>query len=159
MDVNTLINHYSVQLDVLMNALIALLLGGLVGFERELKGRPAGMRTHMLVTVAAALFVNLSQLMAETGLTGSGSNGITFDPSRALVAVVTGVSFLGAGTIFRSEDGVKGLTTAATLLFASALGITVAIGEYLLALTLTVFVLTALRTLAVIEKRVSKGRS
>jgi putative Mg2+ transporter-C (MgtC) family protein len=105
----------------------------------------------MLVSGAAAFIVHLSYILAE------GSAGRT-DPLRVIEAVVTGVSFIGAGTIIRrSEDlEVEGLTTAATLLFTAAIGIAVALGEAWLAGAVTVVVLATLRAVALLEKRVPK---
>ncbi|MDX1694032.1 MAG: MgtC/SapB family protein [Ketobacteraceae bacterium] len=153
---STLYADYTTQIGILINAMVALVLGGIIGFERELKRRPAGMRTHFLVAVSAALFINLSELLVNISPGEAGSHLVNFDPSRALVAIVTGISFLGAGTIFRSEDGVTGLTTAATLLFAGAMGITVALGEYVLATALTLLIVALLRILGAVEDYINR---
>lgn len=102
--------------------LLAALLGGIIGWEREKRGRPAGIRTHVLVATAAALFTAI---------------GIAFDPSdplRVAANVVTGIGFLGAGMIIRDRGGVHGLTTAASIWGVAALGTAVALGFYVLAL-------------------------
>jgi len=90
---------------VALRLLAAFVLGGVIGLERERRDRPAGLRTHILVTVGAALVMMLSRLVA----------GEDFDPGRIAAGVVTGIGFLGAGTIIRSGPDVHGLTTAATI--------------------------------------------
>jgi len=101
--------------------LIAFLLGALIGLERERRERPAGLRTHILVSTASALLMMLSQTVA----------GESFDPGRMAAGVVTGIGFLGAGTIIRYGSAVKGLTTAASLWAAAAVGLAVGMGWYL----------------------------
>ncbi|MBU6954070.1 MULTISPECIES: MgtC/SapB family protein [unclassified Hahella] len=146
------ITEYQGQLWVLMHVCIALVLGGAIGFEREMKKRPAGFRTHMLVAATAALFTDLATLLTSS-IDANLTSTINADPTRVIVAIATGISFLGAGTIFRSEDGVTGLTTAATLLMASALGVAAALEQYVLAVGLTIIVLIVLRTLGCISNR------
>ncbi|WLQ12527.1 MgtC/SapB family protein [Hahella aquimaris] len=148
--------EYQGQLWVLMHVCIALVLGGAIGFEREMKKRPAGFRTHMLVAATAALFTDLATLLTSS-IDADLTSTINADPTRVIVAIATGISFLGAGTIFRSEDGVTGLTTAATLLMASALGVATALEQYVLAVGLTIIVLVVLRTLGCISNRLTKN--
>jgi putative Mg2+ transporter-C (MgtC) family protein len=107
---------------------LAMLLGGLIGIEREAANKPAGFRTHMLVSGAAALLVSLGHALVET-FQSDAPLRLQSDPIRIVEAIVTGVSFLGAGTIFRRARGehVEGLTTAAALLLSAALGICVAL--------------------------------
>ena len=95
---------------VTVRLVLAMVLGGVIGLERERRDRPAGLRTHVLVTVAAALLMMLSRIVA----------GEDFDPGRMAAAVVTGIGFLGAGTIIHFGADVRGLTTAATV-WAAAL--------------------------------------
>jgi len=125
---------------VALRLLAAFVLGGIIGLERERRDRPAGLRTHILVTVGAALLMMLSELVA----------GGNFDPGRIAAGVVTGIGFLGAGTIIRSGADVHGLTTAATIWVASAVGLTVGTGSYIAAVVATAIIfitLTALRQL------------
>ncbi len=125
---------------VALRLLAAFVLGGVIGLERERRDRPAGLRTHILVTVGAALVMMLSRLVA----------GEDFDPGRIAAGVVTGIGFLGAGTIIRSGPDVHGLTTAATIWAASAVGLTVGVGSYIAAVVATAIIfitLTALRRL------------
>lgn len=137
---------------------IAAALGALIGFEREWNTAEAGLRTHILVSVAAALFTILAFEIFHTIGTGDGSSQA--DPIRAVEAVTAGIAFLGAGAIFRSGAGVQGLTTGAGMWLAGAVGLATALGYYLIALgttVLAVLVLAALRVLAhrVIGKDVS----
>ncbi len=111
----------------------SLLLGGLLGWQRECAGRPAGIRTYSIVTVGATLFTILS-------IYGFNDDS----PSRIASEVVLGIGFIGAGTIFRKEDHVEGLTTAAGLWIAAAIGMAVATGLYLLAGVTTLLIFTLL---------------
>jgi putative Mg2+ transporter-C (MgtC) family protein len=124
-----------------------MLLGAAIGLEREVSDKPAGLRTHMLVAGAAALVVALSDVMVRNFNTGLGSQLIRSDPSRIMEAVVTGVSFLGAGTIIRRSAGqqVEGLTTAASLLFTAGIGACAALSQVVLAVGATILVLITLR--------------
>ncbi len=101
---------------------IAAVLGGLVGLERETHGRPAGLRTHILVCVGSTLFALCSYAVA----------GTRFDPARITAQIVTGMGFLGAGTIMRQGSVVRGLTTAASMWTVAAIGIAVAVGGNML---------------------------
>ena len=131
---------------------IAMALGALVGIEREFSGKPAGLRTQMLVSGSAALFMILGFTILEA-YTDDMGHGVRMDPSRIIQAIVAGVSFLGAGTIFRSRQGnqVEGLTTAASILMSAAVGIACGLGKIGLAAAVSVMVLLALRGLAVVE--------
>jgi putative Mg2+ transporter-C (MgtC) family protein len=136
---------------------LAMLLGGLIGLEREAAHKPAGFRTHMLVAGAAALLVGLGHALVRefdhhTGLR------LQSDPIRIVEAIVTGVSFLGAGTIFRRNrsEQVEGLTTAAALLLCAALGVCVAVERFILALVVTALTLIVLRGLAVVDRRIQR---
>jgi putative Mg2+ transporter-C (MgtC) family protein len=137
---------------------LAMLLGALVGIERELADRPAGFRTHMLVCGAATLLVRLSDIIV-LGFAG-GDSILSVDPLRITEAIIAGISFLGAGTIFRrsNTDHVEGLTTAASLLFVAAIGICVALDRLLLAIVTTVLVLFTLRGLGWLENLLKRAR-
>jgi putative Mg2+ transporter-C (MgtC) family protein len=129
----------SFEFQMLGKVLIAALLGGLVGLEREFAERPAGLRTHMLVGATAALFVMLAGYMISSF---EPQDVVTVDPVRVIEAIVVGVSFLGAGTIFKytrqGEGVVEGLTTSASILSVSAIGIAVALDAYVLAVGVAV---------------------
>jgi putative Mg2+ transporter-C (MgtC) family protein len=135
---------------ILGEVAIAMALGGLIGLEREFADKPAGLRTHMLIAGAAALLVGLGDtMMRRFALAG---DLVRADPIRVIEAVVTAVGFLGAGMIIRrSGDHIEGLTTAASVLFAAAVGICVALTEYLLAVGATVLDLATLRGIKPLE--------
>jgi putative Mg2+ transporter-C (MgtC) family protein len=135
-----------IQFQVLAYVALAMLLGAAIGIDREIADKPAGLRTHMLVAGAAALLVSLGNIMVQHFDKNLPSNFLQSDPVRIIEAVITGVSFLGAGTIIRrGSSQVAGLTTAASILFAAAVGICVALSQILLALGSTILVLATLR--------------
>ncbi len=132
----------TLRLDLLGSLLLAIVLGGAVGLERELRGKAAGLRTNILICVGAALFTELSITMAD----GSG------DPARIAAQIVTGVGFLGAGTILRSRGGVTGLTSAATIWLVAAIGMAVGAGAQLEAAGATLLVVLVLGVLGQLER-------
>ena len=142
------------QLVVLLSTAYAMLLGGVVGFERELKDRPAGFRTHMLVAGAAALLVGMGPLMLAPHAGGQGQV-LRIDPLRLVEAVVAGVGFIGAGTILGQRRGrqVTGLTTAASLLMVAIIGIAAGLHFYVLAPAATGLTLLVLFVLSRFENR------
>jgi putative Mg2+ transporter-C (MgtC) family protein len=149
---------FETTLLVLGDVAIAMLLGGIIGFERELKNRPAGFRTHMLVAGAAALLVSIGRLMiAEPTIVGAASE-VVIDPLRLVEAVIAGVSFIGAGTIFASRGSatVVGITTAASLLMVAIVGVAVAFGFYLLAIGASLLTMVVLTMLNFFEARASR---
>src|SRR6185503_4158007 len=131
---------------------LAGLLGGLVGLEREIHSQPAGLRTHMIVSLGACLIMLVSIHM--TDLSGGKS-----DPGRIAAQVVAGVGFLGAGAIMRSGLSVRGLTTAACLWTVAAIGLAVGCGYWFAALVTTGLTLVALTVFQKVERRFSKGKS
>ncbi len=148
------------QLQILAYVGLAMLLGAAIGFEREIEDKPAGLRTHMLVAGAAALLVGLSDVMLKHFDVALGGELVQSDPIRIIEAVITGVSFLGAGTIIRSTSHeVEGLTTAASILFAAAVGICVALSQLVLAVGVTVLVLITLRGLGFVQRRLQQRES
>jgi len=114
--------------------LVALFVGGLVGFEREIHGRPAGLRTHMLVCLASALMIQASHIVPLHVPTADDTVRIVMDPNRLAAGIVTGIGFLGAATVIRAGDIVRGITTGATVWSVAGLGIVIGQGEYVLAL-------------------------
>lgn len=146
------------QVRILAYVALAALLGALIGLDRELADKPAGLRTHMLVASAAALLVGLSEIATRQFAMNLGDGLVRADPVRIIEAVVTGVSFLGAGTIIwhNNKNKVEGLTTAASILVAAALGICVALSQIVLAIGVTVIVLIALRGVKILEDRLDR---
>ena len=151
--------NLTMQFEIIGEVALAMLLGGIIGFERELADKPAGFRTQMLVAGAAALLVGLGDAMLKR-FSADTSLHATSDPIRIVEAIVTGISFLGAGTIFRrdSSEQVQGLTTAASILLCAAVGISVALRQFVLAIGVTVLALIVLRGLTGIEKRFTRNK-
>lgn len=112
-----------IEIDMVLKLIVSFVLSGIVGFEREIRFKPAGLRTHMLVGAGATIFTVLS-------LYAFPSNA---DPSRVAASIAIGVGFIGAGTIYKSEEKIVGLTTASTLWITAAMGMAVGTGFYLLA--------------------------
>lgn len=141
------INH---QLFVLLKVLIAAILSGVVGFERESENKPAGLRTHMIVGSATCLLISLgSFLILDYSEESHIMDSLRTDPLRMIEAIVVGVSFIGAGTILKSEkeEKIKYLTTSAALLFAAGIGIAVGLELYILAVGVSVIGLLINQTL------------
>jgi putative Mg2+ transporter-C (MgtC) family protein len=112
------------EIEIAIRIIAALFLGGIIGLERELDGEAAGIRTHILVAIGAAAFTIISVTLSN-------------DPARIAAGIVTGIGFLGAGTIFRAKDNVRGLTTAAALWCAAAIGLACGMAYYFLAAIVT----------------------
>ncbi|WP_217988314.1 MgtC/SapB family protein [Aliifodinibius salipaludis] len=138
----------------ILNVVYSMFLGGVIGFERELAEKPAGLRTHMLVAGSATLLIILGDIMINNYSGGAVSDIIQADPIRIMEAIITGISFLGAGTIIfkNQEETVEGLTTAASILFASAIGIAVAIHQYLFSGILTFMAILILLGVGYVER-------
>ncbi len=133
--------------DILLRLLLAALIGGIIGIEREASNRPAGLRTHILVSVGSALIMLISLYgMPERA-----------DPSRIASNVVTGVGFLGAGTILRNGNTIKGLTTAASLWVCAGIGLAVGSGYYFGGIVTALIVLISLVVLSKVEKNYLRG--
>lgn len=139
--------NWITQLEIALKVVIAGVLGGIVGLERELANRPAGLRTHALLAAAAALLVGLGDVLVDQFAEETLPEVLRADPLRIVEAIVTGVAFLGAGTIFRHREEriVEGLTTGAALLLVAAVGVAVGLGQLLLAGIVTIVSLLLLR--------------
>lgn len=152
------------QLQILGEVGLAMLLSAVIGAERELARKPAGLRTHMLVSGAAALLVGLGFTIVRRFGGSAQYPLVRVDPVVVIQAVVTAVGFLGAGTILHrssetpASDGehVEGLTTAASLLFVAALGTCVALGQFFLAAGVTALGWLTLRVVARVEDRLRR---
>lgn len=151
----------SIHWVAILKVLIAIGLGGLIGLEREIADKPAGLRTHMLVAGAATLFVILGGMMIHYFADTTPFGTLRADPIRIMEAIITGISFLGAGTIiFRNQEHtVEGLTTAASILFVAGIGIAVALGKFGMAAILTILVIVILQIVYFIEKWIDQFRS
>ncbi|HZW10905.1 MAG TPA: MgtC/SapB family protein [Phycisphaerales bacterium] len=138
-------------LEIAARLLLAAAIGGVCGWEREKVGRAAGLRTHMMVAIGSAGFT-----MLGIELLGGGSGGAAnsqYDPTRVLAGIVTGIGFLGAGTIIQTGGKVTGLTTAAGLWTVAAAGAASGAGAYRLAMVLAAFTVVVLAVLKVVEHR------
>lgn len=142
--------------DLASFGLVALagLLGGVIGLEREIANKPAGLRTHIFVAAGSALLVVLAESAVEFVEEYSADRQIAADPIRVIQAIVVGISFLGAGTIVHYKDNqVEGLTTAASIFLTAGIGIAVAVGRIWLAAETTLLALIVLVAVSVVEFR------
>ncbi len=144
------------SIHLLSRLLLASFLGGLIGLEREIHGRPAGFRTHLLVSLGACLFTITSLEIYRIFGNFSGNGPVGVDPGRIAAQVVTGIGFLGAGAIIRERASIRGLTTAACLWVAAALGIACGIGLFWLAISVTLVALVNLLLLKEVERRLAR---
>ncbi|MFA6358204.1 MAG: MgtC/SapB family protein [Candidatus Omnitrophota bacterium] len=131
---------------MVMRLLLTLILSGLIGLERQVHRRDAGLRTHILVALGSCLIMLTSLYVFDIY-----KEQVSLDPVRIAAGVVTGIGFLGAGTIIRSPDGVKGLTTAASLWVVAGLGLAVGVGFNKIAIYTTILVLIVLHFLRFAE--------
>ena len=130
------------QAELSLRLIVGLLLGAAIGFERELNRQPAGFRTHSLVALGAALFTVVSAF---------GFDGLGADPTRIAAQVVSGIGFIGAGTILQYRGNIRGLTTAASLWSVAAVGMAAGAGLYVMAVVGTVLILVVLSILDRVE--------
>ncbi len=129
--------------------LMSLFCGGLIGLERELKNKAAGIKTNMLICVGSMLFTATSILIAYGGVTNSAPG----DPTRIAAQIVSGIGFLGGGAILQSKERVMGLTTAATIWLVAAIGVWIGMGQLWVALMVTVVIIPILQSMTFIENR------
>jgi putative Mg2+ transporter-C (MgtC) family protein len=140
--------------EAFLRLLAAVLAGAVVGFDRELRNKPAGLRTHILVSLAAALFTLITFELHHTVVGGNADT--TADPIRIIEAVTAGVAFLAAGAIIQSRGNVRGLTTGANMWLAGALGVACGAGDYTLAVFGTIFAVIVLVVLGRLEQRLAR---
>jgi len=152
--------YWQMELEVLGSVLAAMLLGGIIGIEREIANRAAGLRTHMLVSGSAALIVGLGHLLALDFSNESFREFLRVDPVRLIEAVVAAVGFIGAGSIIKRRTGeeVQGLTTAASLLMAAGIGIAAGLGHFVMAAGASALCLVVLTLIGRWEARVLGSR-
>lgn len=150
---------WRLELSVIASVIAAMILGGIIGMEREMARRAAGLRTHMLIAGAAALIVGLGHLLVLDFSDEAFSELLKVDPVRLIEAVITAVGFVGAGTIIKLREGdeVHGLTTAASLLMAAGIGIAAGLNHFVLAAGASVLSLVVLWLLRRLEKRAHRG--
>lgn len=129
--------------------LLALFCGGLIGLERELKSKAAGIKTNMLICVGSMLYTAISVLMAAS----EDQIGVTGDPTRITAQIVSGIGFIGGGAILQSKGNVVGMTTAATIWLVAAIGAWIGVGQLEIALAVTMLILLVLVTVTFFEGR------
>src|SRR2546425_1417641 len=137
------------RLELMLQVGLATLLGGAIGLERELGGKPAGLRTNILICIGSVLYTHLSIAMLSA-IAGAGGTGT--DPTRVAGQIVTGVGFIGAGTILHARGAVVGLTSAATIWVVAAIGVALGSGYYLEGIATTLVVLAVLGGLGRVAK-------
>lgn len=133
---------------IVIKVIVATLLGAIVGFERELARKVAGIRTHSLVCLASALFTSIS-VDAFRGYIGT----VGYDPSRIISNIVVGIGFIGAGAILKHGSKIEGTTTAASLWATAAIGVTIGVGLFKEAFVITALVYAILQVVWFIEKK------
>lgn len=153
------LNLDSQTINIITMLIVSALLGAIIGLEREITSKFAGLRTHILVCLGSTVFTILSIYSFPT-ITAEGNPVAFGDPARVAAQILTGIGFIGGGTVLRHGHSVYGLTTAATLWVAASIGMAVGAGEYLLGTAsaiLTVLILTAIRTFQrTVLKRISQ---
>jgi putative Mg2+ transporter-C (MgtC) family protein len=147
---------YGIALYVLLTCLISGLLASTFGMEREFRGQAAGLRTHVLVSIACCLLMSLSIYAIRRAITGTEFSSLTYDASRIAAGILSGVGFIGAGTIIKNGLNIRGLTTAATLWLVAALGMACGCGYILEALIATFLSMFFLISLGYLERYVEK---
>ena len=135
------------DLEIFIRLLLALILSGLIGLERQMHRRTAGLRTHILVSLGSCLI-----MLTSLYIFAIYKNEVPLDPARIAAGVITGIGFLGAGAIIRDREGVKGLTTAASLWVVAGIGLATGCGFYKAALFTTVLALLTLFFLRYVER-------
>jgi putative Mg2+ transporter-C (MgtC) family protein len=146
------------ELAIGFRLILAAILGGLIGIEREIHGRPAGFRTHLLVTLGACLMIIVSEVYYFKYGNLASDSVVRLDPGRVSAQIVTGIGFLGAGAIIKEGHAVRGLTTAACLWVSAGVGMAVGAGFYFPALMVTGIALFSLLMLKRAEKLLRKER-
>lgn len=147
-----------IDLQGLATVAIAAGLGAILGIEREFKGKPAGIRTHIFVCAGSALMMILGQEIVDQFQKQESTEVLKADPIRVLQAIVVGISFLGAGTIVHdNREGVEGLTTAATIYLTAGIGVATAVDRLALAIIVTLFAVCVLIVVGFLERRIASS--
>jgi len=141
----------SMRMDLALKLVTAVLMGGAIGLERQIAGKPAGLRTNILICMGSALLMDLSMHL-------TGGDGRVGDPARIAAQVVTGIGFLGAGTIMQAKGTITGLTSAATIWTVAAIGLTIGAGEFVGGLGATAMVMMVLLVLGHFEHKLVRAR-
>lgn len=148
----------SYEWTIVIKLLLASLAGGLIGIEREKHGRPAGLRTHLLVAMASCLMMIISEAFFIKYANLPGTGIVRLDPGRVAAQIIAGIGFLGAGVILKEGLSVRGLTTAACLWLAAALGMGVGMGAYFPSFVALILGISGLSLLKRLEPYINKDR-
>lgn len=143
--------------EIVLRLVLALIAGAILGWEREAQSKPAGLRTHMMVSLGAAVFMIVGLQIMQTPL--EEGHNIRYDPLRVVQGILGGVGFLGAGAIIHARGSVRGITTAASIWLTAAIGIACGIGYYLIASTAAVLGLVVLLLFGFLERNVFREDS
>jgi putative Mg2+ transporter-C (MgtC) family protein len=145
----------TVQLDLALRLAVAAVLGGIIGLEREIHQHPAGMRTHLLVSLGSAVFTEMSSVgFGQVVTSGQATN---VDPTRIAAQIVSGIGFLGAGAIIKYGTSIRGLTTAASLWVTASVGLAIGGGEYIIGVVGAALTLLSLGPLNLIVEKLRLG--
>jgi putative Mg2+ transporter-C (MgtC) family protein len=144
--------------EILLRLALAAFCGALLGLERQIHGRPAGLRTHILVATGSALMTLAGMSFTYAAGAAQGTAGLASDPTRIAAGIVTGIGFIGAGAILRTKDMIRGLTTAACIWVAAGAGVASAFGMIVPVLAVTVFSLVVLTVFSLVEEHIPRHR-
>jgi len=144
------------DLEIIFRLILASILGGAVGLEREVHGRPAGVRTYLLLSLGSALIMVISEYLFHKYHGGVPGINLQVDPGRIAAQAITGIGFLGAGVIIRNKDTIRGLTTAACVWVVCAVGLTIGAGFYLYGGVVAAITVVSLVGLKPLEKRLRR---
>jgi putative Mg2+ transporter-C (MgtC) family protein len=139
------------DVELMLRLFAAVILGAIIGYEREISHKPAGLRTHIFVCMGACLFTIASFFLIPSDTAGS------YDVTRIAAGIVAGISFIGAGSIIALRGDVKGLTTASSLWVIAAIGLIIGLGNYLLPIVATVIAYVILRLDRIAKKRLNNN--
>ncbi|ABR47193.1 MgtC/SapB transporter [Alkaliphilus metalliredigens QYMF] len=141
--------------EIVLRLILSAIAGGIVGMEREANNRPAGLRTHVLVTLGSTLIM----LISMYGFQGLGADNSGGEPARLAAQVVSGIGFLGAGTIMRTGNDIRGLTTAASIWVCGGVGLAIGSGYYVGGIATTIIVMFTLKSLGFIQSKLLKSQN
>lgn len=144
------------DLEIILRLILASILGGAVGLEREVHGRPAGVRTYLLLSLGSALIMVISEYLFHKYRGGVPGVSLQVDPGRIAAQAITGIGFLGAGVIIRYKDAIRGLTTAACVWVVCAVGLTIGAGFYLYGCVVSAMTVAALVGLKPLERKLRR---
>lgn len=136
------------DIELIGRIILSVILGAIIGFEREITRKPAGLRTHIFIGMGACLFTISSIYLLPQ------DSGLVFDSTRIAAGIVTGTAFIGAGSIIARKGDIKGLTTAASIWVVAAIGLMIGLGNYLLPIVATIITFIVLRMSVVEGKKV-----